>query len=245
MKIDYTFIKELRSILFSQVPWQAKIYDDISTKRAKITELQAKGHDTTGLETSIAKLQNDLDEGRYSWNVEPFKDISNAKFLLGNVHLLEDSFLTQRFAPSALTAIKNMLSTNFSKIYDRSVFQQKIATAREVPSHIEENNIAKILQPTLYPEPFIASDFMPSTDDISDTTQEDQQTIIADATKSSPILAQNLASVDRTFLSDIATSWLLISKCYYPNGAALFNVDFPIALALFFNNIADVDGFVA
>ncbi|MEY3196993.1 MAG: hypothetical protein RLZZ59_361, partial [Pseudomonadota bacterium] len=103
MKVTYKFISALKNILFAQGDsWKSAMTEEAAKLALKIDLLQAKlaeakeaarDKPTPKLEKQIENLTSQISgmnqrledlksNTKYAWNVEPFKDIEDAKLLL-------------------------------------------------------------------------------------------------------------------------------------------------------------------
>lgn len=116
MKIKFDFFKQLLKLLTSD--WQNYLDYEIQ----KLEELSKKDTNNSFLKEecyrAIANIKNFIVKQEYPLGVSPFNEISNASFLLTNIHILELDYLNQ----ITVKAVKNMLQNNFKYIYDPEIY---------------------------------------------------------------------------------------------------------------------------
>jgi hypothetical protein len=144
MKVNYNFISSIRNFLIND-NWRKPLLDrielitkeleysvegqftDITSKWNKSRSPEAVEALKASLKQKAARLLEEkqeieacLAQNIYKLGIAPFS-INNAKLLLANVHILDLSLETIPFNPSAVSAARGMLSSNFDSLYDLQV----------------------------------------------------------------------------------------------------------------------------
>ena len=254
MKVNYNFISSIRNFLIND-NWRKPLLDRIEliTKELersvedKFTDITSKWIITRppekvdalrlSLEKKAASLLIEkqeieacLAQNIYKLGVAPF-DINNAKLLLANVHILDLSLETIPFNPSAVSAVRGMLSSNFDSLYDLQVSNISRSNVPPILDVVIMSTITKLLQG----EGVTITDLVDEGDELTQEEKEIYERVI-----------NNFNFVNMELLRSSLDIMKFIGQFYLRNNE---QVDIlskqSIILACYFDNMGDIESFLS